>query len=1139
MKRNGISNKLIVGVLTLVFALVAIVFTMPVSTADASLLKKDDFDSFYSSYMHMISTYDNHEGEVSISSVGESEDLTRIIVDSSSKIVDKNAIYSCSFNGTYFLQYNTAEEAARAYEKYANSNFNVTYDYDITTDALTPEEVTEDGRWSTSVYATSKYNSWGWNETTNFMGAEPYLTNLSASVGESNFNKVVVAVLDSGINTSHQLFTGRLLLDYAMNFTTEAVNGNYGSVEDKNGHGTHVSGTIAEITPDSVSILPLKVLNGDGNGKVSYIVAALRYITEELTLPEGQSLRVANMSLGVNSAIPSTSLVTYINKAFNKGITCVVSAGNDQKDTANVEPANVAHVITVSALARYITGTKMYFDASYSNFGAAVKFSAPGTSIYSAYIKTSSQPAATAKATLSGTSMAAPHVSAVVALVLTNPDYQDLQKDDLFEFLKANVDYSKFMRPHPSGSQFDLDTSLPAGEAWNKYYGYGILNIENLGMTIEGEVSFSVENEHQTSDFYLTLSYAVDSSADIYYTTDENVSASQLTKDSAGMIKYTGAIHITESTKVTAIAYVEDVAKRSATSSKTYYINNYDIKSNFVISTSGTITNYYGSLATLNVQETLKLGSSNVTVRAVGSNVFTSKVETITLPSTLTLIGENAFYSNTSLRVVNLPNASIELGRCAFFKCTRLESINTENVTKVGDSAFAYTLVEDYDLSKVTSVGNNAFSASQVNNVLFGRSLTSIGTQTQIYNLEKVYGYAGSAAENFASKYNARFYDLTLKITQDFATKKVVKFGNSLVLTLKFNGYEISGEDITFDGDDVVSSSNLVQDDETSYSLILQTRTNLSVRDHAFSVSINDGSNTISSRSGFKIKVVNTTEYQITAAGENYQILVDGEVVSSGYKVYRDVTYTIAVVSEEGYEVRDITIGSTSTSEGVGVDITISNNNVVVSATSEELHEFIVRFTSEHGSIYVLGSVVTSKSVDRNENLSFTIESDIGYTIKRVVVGEAFLTAVDGVYTIENITSDCEVEVVYEKAVYTIEVTYVNACGTLISGPLNEVDHGETKEITIVAKDGYVVDSVLVNGKSVSVSRNGTFAIVNVDENKDVVVSFRKTRAAIFGGESGIVMEYFVVFGGMFAVFVLARIVLFLVRKSKKEKKHY
>ena len=1135
MRRSGVTNKIFVGVLTLLFAVVAIVFAMPTSVASANVLVKDNYEDFYSSYMQMISTFDNHESEVSISSVGETDDITRIIVDADRQIVDNNAIYSCSYNGTYFLQYATAEEAATAYEKYENSNFNVMYDYDITTDALEPDEVTEDAGWPTSGRATSKYNSWGWNENTNFMGAVPYLTNLSASVGESNFNKVVVAVLDSGINTAHQLFAGRILLDYGRNFTTETSTGY--TFEDKNGHGTHVSGTIAEITPSSVSILPLKVLNGEGKGKVSYIVSALQYMTEVLTLPAGYSLRVANMSLGVESTIPSASLVSYINKAYNQGITCVVSAGNEKQDTANVEPANIENVITVSALARYITGSKMYFDTSYSNFGAAVKFSAPGTSIYSAYIKTGSQSAATAKETLSGTSMAAPHVSAVVALVLTNPNYADLSKGELLNFLKENVDYSKFMKPHPSGSQFDLDTS--AAQPWNKYYGFGILNIENLGMTIEGEVTFSKEDEHQATDFSLSLSYDVDSSADIYYTLDENVSASQLTKDSDCMTKYTGPIHITGSSKVTAIAYVDAEAKRSATSSKTYYIDNQDLNSNFAISTNGIITSYYGSLSTLKIGSAIKNSNNvNVTVRSIGANVFSSKVTRITLPNTLTSIGDNAFYANSNLLEVNLPNAEITIGKCAFFKCTKLDLLDTSKVTRVGDSAFAYTLIENYDLSKATTIGNNVFSASQVSKVVFGKNVT-IGTQTQIYNLEKVYGYANSAAETFASKYNARFFDLTLKITQDFATKKVVRYGNSLTLTLKFNGYDISLADITIPTS-VIASSNLVQNDETSYTLTMQTKTTLAVNNtgFGFSVEITDGESTIHSRNGFKIVVVNSAEYQITSTGSNYQIVVDDEVVSSGYKVYKDVTYTIMVVSAEGYEVRDITIGSNAAIEGVGIDVTVSNNNVVVSATSEELLEFVVHFTSAHGTVKVNGSSVQSKSVDRNGSVAFAIEPEIGYTIKRVVLNEEYLTAVDGVYTISNITSDCEVVVVYENAVYSIVVTYVNACGSLVSGQLNEVDHGETKEITIIAKEGYVVDEVTVNGKKVAV-KNGTFEIENIDENKDVVISFRKTKMAIFGGENAVVLDFCFVFGGIFLAFVIARIVLFFVRKYKREKKHY
>jgi subtilisin family serine protease len=198
-------------------------------------------------------------------------------------------------------------------------------------------------------------------------------------------------VIDTGILTSHTQFGGR-----ASN-VFDAFGGN-GS--DCNGHGTHVSGTIAGSTYGvAKSALPrgVRVLNCSGSGSNSGVIAGVDWVRSNFIAPA-----VANMSLG--GGISST-LDTAVNNLSNAGVPIAVAAGNSNADACGSSPARAANAIT--------TGSTTTTDArsSFSNFGTCVDLFAPGSGILSAWWTST-----TATATLSGTSMASPHVAGVAAL---------------------------------------------------------------------------------------------------------------------------------------------------------------------------------------------------------------------------------------------------------------------------------------------------------------------------------------------------------------------------------------------------------------------------------------------------------------------------------------------------------------------------------------------------------------------------------------------------------------------------------------------------------------------------------------------------------------------------------------------------
>ena len=202
-------------------------------------------------------------------------------------------------------------------------------------------------------------------------------------------------IVDTGIRGTHVEFTGRM----AAGFT--AISDRNGT-NDCNGHGTHVAGTVGGTTygvAKGVTLVPVRVLNCRGSGTNSGVIAGVDWVAAQSFRPA-----VANMSLGGGA---STALDNAVTNAVNAGITFVVAAGNSNVDACTASPARAPSAITVGAT------TSTDARASYSNFGTCVDIFAPGSSITSAWYKSNTQ-----TNTISGTSMASPHVAGVAALYL-------------------------------------------------------------------------------------------------------------------------------------------------------------------------------------------------------------------------------------------------------------------------------------------------------------------------------------------------------------------------------------------------------------------------------------------------------------------------------------------------------------------------------------------------------------------------------------------------------------------------------------------------------------------------------------------------------------------------------------------------
>lgn len=241
---------------------------------------------------------------------------------------------------------------------------------------------------------------------------------------------ITIAILDTGCDTDHPDLQGRITK--GRNFTDDDQS-NPERYEDYNGHGTHVAGTIAAIQNNTgvvgvapeVNLLIGKVLNKDGSGQINWIIEGILYAIE-------QKVDIISMSLGGPDDVPE--LHEAIQKAVNSNILVICAAGNEGDNNSNTDeygyPGYYNEVISVGAI------NLNRQSSEFSNSNNEVDLVAPGENILSTYLDGK-------YATLSGTSMATPHVSGAMALikVIANQSFErELTEPELYaQLIKRTI----------------------------------------------------------------------------------------------------------------------------------------------------------------------------------------------------------------------------------------------------------------------------------------------------------------------------------------------------------------------------------------------------------------------------------------------------------------------------------------------------------------------------------------------------------------------------------------------------------------------------------------------------------------------------------------------------------------------------
>lgn len=641
----------------------------------------------------------------------------RLVVKSKYKIDYQGAIDCVNgYRDLYILQYDSFETVKNAYNYYLTLDYidYVEPDYimkmqveetideikdsissvvDGVKDYVGGASEEEDSTTAETIYEVrDKALSWASEK----IGFEDIKAELATQIKD---DYIQVAVLDSGVDTDHELFEGRLV-ESTVNLSSS---GEANSVEDDYGHGTHVAGIIVDNTLNNVKIKPYKVLNNFGNGSESLIAIAI-----DLAVAEGAD--IINMSLASSGEFQT--MTDSVNNAVENGVNVVVAAGNDKKNLNDnyVSPANIEAAFTVSAT----TSTNTL--ATYSNYNGTIDIAAPGDDIKSSYLNNT-------YAKLSGTSMAAPQVTAGLAII-----YSAFPEKTAKEAEEMLCKYA---------------ITLDEDEGTNKF-GAGLLYLKYIfeDKPKTADPIFSVDSCTFSNSFTLSLSCPESNATILYVISDnDNVNVNFVTGK-----KYTASFKISLDTTIYAVAIVDGKSFSSIVKAEYKRANNsesdlYDISSN------GLIEAYFGSETDLIIPTKIR----GITVKGVSTGAFkdNTTIHSVALPETATRIFNEAFMNCTVLESVTgngiiqveknaFANSTIaefpfnqltSVGVSAFENCKNLQNVNLINATSISSSAFknASGLVS-LDCGNLTTLGAYAFSGSDVEKVNF-TNLTTIGSE--------------------------------------------------------------------------------------------------------------------------------------------------------------------------------------------------------------------------------------------------------------------------------------------------------------------------------------------------------------------------------------------------------------------------
>ncbi len=574
----------------------------------------------------------------------------RLIVKASGEIDDLGAEAVVSgYRDLTVLQYADSAEAYAAYQVYAaDSNVEYVQPSRYVSVAGEPAELQADA--VLSGLESGSYYTWGANYLRTDLFYDTYLADRELT------EEVIVAVLDTGINPRHSMVAGRVV-EGGVNFSGSGDD----SVEDDYGHGTHCAGTICELTPEQVKILPIKIFDANGKATEEQIYAGLMYAIE-------QDADLLNMSFGGLGVSPLEAEAMALADA--KGIICCAAAGNNGDEARYYYPGGIESCITVAAVDRDL------LLADFSNHGDPVDVCAPGVGITSGVLGDNNKTEA-----WNGTSMATPHATACCAMLLLA--WPDLTPEACCAMLTANA--------------VDL-----GDEGFDEDYAWGLVSLADFAYT-DGRCALP-EFSEKAGNYGKGFSFEIvcdTEGAEIYYTLDSSVPSPE------NGIRYTGPISISATTRVRAVA-VKEGCMDSLTTECVYSLGGLDVPDPYDVE-NGVLKAYRGVVRRLVVPNEI----DGQVITAIGEAAFAANpyLQEIVLPDSVVSLGDSAFADCSVLTSVE-GNAVTTLGAAAFTGCRALEELSfSSQLTEAGESAFAdCTALRMLQLDRLTAVPSNCFA---------------------------------------------------------------------------------------------------------------------------------------------------------------------------------------------------------------------------------------------------------------------------------------------------------------------------------------------------------------------------------------------------------------------------------------------
>ena len=690
--------------------------------------------------------------------------LKRLIV--SGRILSTyGATAHAEYDDLHILSYATERETESAYIKFSKDEKVKVF----------ADSITKIDGYAESDYDYASYINWG-AKAMDIGGYTDYLN-------QNNVNKeAVVVVLDTGINTSHRIFDGRLLTDgdgkvkgysyhdstYKYSYSKLAFDEddtNKFSFEDARGHGTHVAGIICGLTPQNVKILPIKISEGSSgtSSSATMIAAYLRVIN---VYSEMYNIVCTNLSFSGGGKKSEEERDIFNEKCYqpllDKNIVPITAAGNESKENS-IEGLKA---VVVSALKE--SNGEYEFDRGYSNFGSFVDISAPGTDIVSAKVATTDMQCSTAVVKESGTSMASPQVASVVALLCLDPKLNSYTAEEIIDKLYSNA--------------VDLGR-----QGKDKYYGHGMVNLKyfettktsaSLSITVNGN---NIDNSKTVINYESSIQLGItctDSAYEIIYTINGGYPTY------LAHTKYTGAIARTDSFKLYAMGVkIEEgkIVEKTSLYGVYFFNTNTPVEDYFVISDWGQVTEYTGNFEEIVLPEKI----NNITVEELGPGLFEYAIlKRLTLPATVTSIGGYVFKNCYDLEYVYGSNVT-KIYVQAFESCTSIDKVVNEHPSGVnptgvylpmleetiGVSFAKCTGLETVSLPKLTKVGNN-----------FGQDFAFCSKLSSVY------------LPNITIIPNETFYECTSLTGEFLITDKIKYIGTAAFYNSGITSFKVSSD---------------------------------------------------------------------------------------------------------------------------------------------------------------------------------------------------------------------------------------------------------------------------------------------------------------------------------------------------------